>query len=162
MENQKRLDRDASGGFTLIELLVVVAIIGLLASIVIVSLYHSRVKSRDTKRISDMTQMASALELYHNTYFGYPAATVAGVPNGMAPQFIGQLPTSPLPADGDCATQTNPAGQPANTYWYVPSGGSQVINGTTVYGTFNYYFCTSTKVGDVPAGQKTLSPQGVR
>ncbi|HET9699140.1 MAG TPA: prepilin-type N-terminal cleavage/methylation domain-containing protein, partial [Terriglobales bacterium] len=51
-------------GFTLIELLVVVAIISLLSSIGLIAFQDARQKSRDAKRLSDMTQMANALEIY--------------------------------------------------------------------------------------------------
>jgi type II secretion system protein G len=60
-------------GFTLVELLVVIAIIGLLASIVLVSLNNARTKARDTKRLSDLRQVAIALELYYdNNNNSYP------------------------------------------------------------------------------------------
>ena len=59
-------------GFTLIELLVVIAIIGLLASIVLVSLNSARAKARDTRRISDFHQIVQALELFYDQTGKYP------------------------------------------------------------------------------------------
>jgi prepilin-type N-terminal cleavage/methylation domain-containing protein len=60
-------------GFTLVELLVVIAIIGLLASIVLVSLNTARSKARDSRRLSDWHQVALALELYYdNNNNAYP------------------------------------------------------------------------------------------
>jgi prepilin-type N-terminal cleavage/methylation domain-containing protein len=58
-------------GFTLVELLVVIAIIGLLASIVLVSLNSARRKARDAKRKSDLEQIVLVMELYYDTYNTY-------------------------------------------------------------------------------------------
>jgi len=60
-------------GFTLIELLVVIAIIGLLATIVMVSLNTARQKARDARRISDIRQLQVALQLYYDSYGHYPS-----------------------------------------------------------------------------------------
>jgi len=74
---KKRFTLSKSKGFTLIELLVVIAIVGLLASIVMVGLNSARSKSRDTKRIAELKQMMSALELYYSDNGHYPAINYA-------------------------------------------------------------------------------------
>ena len=65
-------------GFTLIELLIVIAIIGILASVVLVSLSSARTKARDTKRIQEVSQIQSALEIYYAQYGHYPSSDYDG------------------------------------------------------------------------------------
>lgn len=62
-------------GFTIIELLIVLAIIGALASIVVVSGGSARMQSRDAKRISDIIQLQVALEGYYNGYVDFSGST---------------------------------------------------------------------------------------
>ncbi len=50
-------------GFTLIELLVVIAIIGLLSTLAVVSLNSARAKARDAKRVSDVKQLSTVIEM---------------------------------------------------------------------------------------------------
>lgn len=59
-------------GFTLIELLVVIAIIGILSSVVLVSLNTARAKSRDAGRITAIKQVQNALALYYVDRNDYP------------------------------------------------------------------------------------------
>lgn len=51
-------------GFTLIELLVVISIIGVLATLVLVSFSPAQKQARDTQRKSDIKQYQNSLEMY--------------------------------------------------------------------------------------------------
>lgn len=85
-------------GFTLIELLVVIAIIGILSSIVISSLSSARRSSRDARRLADIKQISSALELYYQNFTEYPTCLVPGTGCSTTLQgsgFISPVPTNP-------------------------------------------------------------------
>ena len=58
--------------FTLIELLVVIAIIALLSTLSVVALNNARAKARDARRLSDIKQISTALELYYSSNGIYP------------------------------------------------------------------------------------------
>src|SRR6056297_2839321 len=69
-------------GFTLIELMVVVAIMGLLAALAVISLNNARARARDARRISDVKQVQTALELYYLDNHQYPDTPTDGSFNG--------------------------------------------------------------------------------
>lgn len=98
-------------GFTLIELLIVIAIIGLLATLAIVSLTTAQEKARDAKRIADMKLFQNAIELYFSENpAGYPTID-GGSADATADQwadftaliddYMTQVPVPP-----DAATET--------------------------------------------------------
>lgn len=68
----------SSAGFTLIELLVVISIIILLSSVAVSYADRARSDTRDTKRVQDLSQVRTALELYYNDHGRYPAADTQG------------------------------------------------------------------------------------
>ena len=71
-------------GFTLIELLVVIAIIGILASIVLVSLNDARNKGYDTQIKSDISQIRTTIELCYDNMNGTYAGCNNPGTNGIA------------------------------------------------------------------------------
>lgn len=114
-DNIVRMHVRARQGFTLIELLVVISLIGLLASIIFASLTQARAKGRDTKRLADLRDVQTVLELYASDNGGtYPSTggnwwgvcsvwgshDVTGsngwVPN-VSPAYLPALPVDPKP-----------------------------------------------------------------
>jgi prepilin-type N-terminal cleavage/methylation domain-containing protein len=59
-------------GFTVIELMISIAIIGILASLITITISNIKEKNRDTKRMSDMRGISSALNLYSTNARQYP------------------------------------------------------------------------------------------
>jgi prepilin-type N-terminal cleavage/methylation domain-containing protein len=59
-------------GFTLIELLVVIAVIGVLASVILVSLNSARAKARDAQREENSVSIRTALEAYFFDHGNFP------------------------------------------------------------------------------------------
>jgi prepilin-type N-terminal cleavage/methylation domain-containing protein len=78
-------------GFTLIELLVVIAIIGILSTLVLAVLNLARIDSRDAKRVADIKELSTAVQLYYDTYTAYPAQL-----SDLVPTYIPVLSGDPI------------------------------------------------------------------
>lgn len=143
-------------GFTLIELLVVVAIIGLLTSIISFALSTSRAKARDARRLSDMQQIKSGLDIYYSNGSGYPpeadwtTAQSSGGQLSCSGTAALRVPDDPLHSS-----------TPSFTYAYTAGGTSFDGCGGTVYSNYKVQFQTEGDSSIGPAGIYYLSPQGI-
>lgn len=89
-------------GFTLVEVLVVVALIGILAGVLLVSLSGARASARDAQRKADLETIQSALALYKSTCGKYPASltpgsSLVGCDGAATPMvFLSKVPDDPI------------------------------------------------------------------
>ncbi len=145
-------------GFTLIELLVVVAIMAMLAAMAVVALNTARARARDARRVSDIKQIQTALELYYLDQNTYPAS-VTGPLDGQCldsggwglgcsgTTYMASAPTNPRPVDdGGCsgAVATN-----YYTYAYVSTNSYQLG------------YCIGSTTGNLHAGFHRATPAGI-
>ncbi|MFA4942247.1 MAG: FISUMP domain-containing protein [Patescibacteria group bacterium] len=137
--------------FTLIELLVVIAIIGLLATVSVIALNNARSKSRDAKRVSEIKQIQTALELYYNDQNRYPltAEFVSGgeifsTSSYGTTTYLAHIPVSPTPADGACSDSEN-------LFAYTSNDGS----------SYSLTFCLGVNTGTLTAGVNNANPYGI-
>jgi prepilin-type N-terminal cleavage/methylation domain-containing protein len=109
-------------GFTLIEMLVVVAVIGLLASLILVGLSDFRTRGRDTRRIADIKEVQNGLEVYYMKNGAYPTGTGWSVledeEDGLPAVGINQIPNDPT--------------APSRTYYYGSEDGQHYVIGVEI------------------------------
>jgi hypothetical protein len=128
-------------------------------------LNSARQKSRDSKRVADIKQIQTALELYFADENEYPddegASLVLGAGSavslcdkttggwsascGSGTTYMGLVPAAPTPAETGCSTEQN-------SYTYIAN---------TPFSDYSIAFCLGGKVGDLDAGTATADPNGI-
>ena len=134
-------------GFTLIELLVVIAIIGILSTLSIIALSNARAKSRDAKRVADIKQISTALDLYYADYGYYPTIITPGNPlvsSDGTKTYIDKIPNNPSPR--------NDSGCGDNNYTY---------SSTSDNTNYTLNFCLGTGSGTLTPGINSTSSSGL-
>ena len=84
-------------GFTLIEIVVVIGIMAFFSAIIYSSFDTSRAKSRDQKRVSDVSTIQLALEQYFQKNGVYPLTLnkLLDTPSGSTNPYISVIPSDP-------------------------------------------------------------------
>lgn len=113
--------RKNTSGFTLVELALVIAIIAILAIVAVTSYTGIQLRNRDTKRLTDMSNIIKALDLYRGETGSYPATSSSPTANGctgngysyswatdgtwLAPLVTGDyIDSAPIPPQNGCTT----------------------------------------------------------
>ena len=150
-------------GFTLIELLVVIAIIAILSTVVMAGLNSARAKGRDAKRLSDIKQLQSALELCFDNGVGYPSiATAITIGTGAGLLTTTNCASASIPF----STYMNPL--PANptpggaAYTYCSATNAAPTTCAAANDSYQMTFSLEGQSGSLASGAHTASPVGLQ
>ncbi len=128
--------KNKSEGFTIVELLIVIVVIGILATLVIVTFTGIQQKARDSQRQTDINALDSHIEAYYAQTGNYPTLAQLTDATWRGTNMKGLDPGA-LTAPNQTAMPTS-AAPTTNLYQYAPTHD----DGTTA--------CTATGTADDP------------
>ena len=114
-------------GFTIVELLIVIVVIGILATLVIVTFSGIQQRARDTQRQTDINAIQGHLEAYYASTGTYPTLAML-LDSGFRAKYMKGLDPEALNApDGTPIAAT----LPTNGYSYVATAGGAACPAAT-------------------------------
>ncbi|MCL4427019.1 type II secretion system GspH family protein [Patescibacteria group bacterium] len=138
-----------SKAFTLIELLIVVAIIGLLAAIITVTVAGAISKGRDARRIADLNTMRTAMyQYYTNNNGSFPSVGASTTCNNAS---FASLSASLVTAGILQSNLVDPLNS-GNYLYYAAENTSSFVLGAELENSSNPALLTSVAPGNVPSG----------
>ncbi len=134
---------------TLIEIMIVVVILVTLVTLSLITMGNVREQSRDTQRVSDITQLQVALSAYYRDTGAYPLLITGGQQiKASNTVYMAKVPVPPTPQDGAVCI----ASPVYASYYYVPAANLK---------SYNLYFCLGDKTSDVLSGANKATPGGI-
>ena len=125
--------------------IVLILIIPLLSTLAVVTLGSARVKARDAKRVSDIKQIQTGLEIYFMDNGKYPPVVQpkSSIKAGNV-IYMSRVPYNPLPNGRNCPYDFD--------YRYEASGDGK---------SYKLNFCLEDTIAGLTSGMRTATPQGI-
>ena len=143
--------RKKNSGFTIIELLIVIIVIGILATLVIVTYNGIQQKARDTKRKTDINAIQGQVEAYFAQNGKYPTLANVNDSTWRSTNMKGLDPAALKDPNG--SAQALVATTTANSYVYAVTPASCDNSGTDCTG----YALTATLEGGGTYAKQALN-----
>lgn len=147
--------KSKQSGFTIVELLIVIVVIGILATLVIVTFSGVQQKARDTKRETDVKALASQLEVYYANNGSYPGLAQVQ-DNGWVTANLKGLDLAGLTAPTGTGNTIVGSGAAKNNYVYAVTGTGGAAC-TTANKDCTTFVITATREAGDPITKSNLS-----
>lgn len=117
-------------GFTIVELLIVIVVIGILATLVIVTFAGIQKKGRDSQRQTDINSVASHVEAFYAQFGYYPTHADITTASFLSANMKGLDPEALKDPKGAALTIIAGATPDGDQYSYLASGATACVNTT--------------------------------